>query len=86
MSFDGYQVPKTKSKVVMTYKKHKMFRTVYPGWLQEQWEDKAAAFFGGLGLGGAEQCGILLTFTSAACIQYLKTGQKASQIPAVLIL
>lgn len=39
-----------------------MFCTVYPGWLQEQREDKAAAFFGGLGLGGAEQCGILLTF------------------------
>ena len=63
-----------------------MFCTVYPGWLHEQSEDKAAAFFGGLGLGSAEQCGILLTFTSLGCIQYLQTGQKASQVPAVLII
>lgn len=56
------------------------------GCLKNSERTKLQPFLVVFGLEGAEQCGILLTFTSAACIQYLQKGQKASWIPAVLIL
>ena len=65
-----------KSEAIVRHKKHKMCCTVYPGWLQEQSEDKATAFFGGLRLGGAEQLGILLITCHQCTFRTSKQARK----------